>query len=169
MDPATFSDVSSPTVSLTFLLMKVVIAARERRKIATMDIGSAFVKASMDGEEEVLVALDQVAAALLIKIDPTFKQFLNERNEMVVKLKKALYGCLQSAKLWFELLVKELMAFGYEQNAVDPCVLNRIVDGKQSTLLLHVDDIMVLSEIDDEATNLGILSPSSVKLLCMKV
>jgi hypothetical protein len=65
-----------------------------------------------------------------------------------------LYGCLQSAKLWFELLVKELIAFGYEQNAVDPCVLNRVVDGKQSTLLLHVDDIMVLSEIAGESKQL---------------
>jgi hypothetical protein len=154
MDPTTFSDVSSPTVSLTFLLMMVVIAARERRTVATMDIGSAFVKASMDGEEEVLVHLDQLTSALLIKIDPSFQRFLNDKSEMTVKLKKALYGCLQSAKLWFELLVKELMAFGYEQNFVDPCVLNRVVNGKQSTILLHVDDIMVLSEMSGEPKEL---------------
>ena len=154
MDASTHTDLSSPTVSLTFLLMMVVVAARERREVATMDIGSAFVKASMDGEEEVLLTLDQLSAVLLIKIDPSYRQFLNDRGEMVVKLKKALYGCLQSAKLWFELLVKELKAFGYEQNAVDPCVLNRVVDGKQSTLLLHVDDIMVLSEIAGESKEL---------------
>ena len=154
MDPTTHTDLSSPTVSLTFLLMMVVMAARERREVVTMDIGSAFVKASMDGEEEVLVSLDQLSAALLIKIDPSFRQFLNEKGVMVVKLKKALYGCLQSAKLWFELLVKELIGFGYKQNAVDPCVLNRVVDGKQSTLLLHVDDIMVLSEILGESKQL---------------
>ena len=35
-----------------------------------------------------------------------------------------------------------------------PCVLNRTVDGKQSTLLLHVDDIKVLSQIPGEAKNL---------------
>ena len=154
MDPTTFADVSSPTVSLTFLLMMVVIAARERRTVATMDIGSAFVKASMDGEDEVLVHLDQLTSALLIKIDPSFQKFLNDKSEMTVKLKKALYGCLQSAKLWFELLVKELMDFGYEQNYVDPCVLNRLVDGKQSTILLHVDDIMILSETSGESKDL---------------
>ena len=154
MDPSSHTDLSAPTVSLTFLLMMVAVAARERREVATMDVGSAFVKASMDGEEEVLVALDQLSAAILIKIDPSFKKFLNEKNEMVVKLKKALYGCLQSARLWFQLLVEELQAYGYVQNAVDPCVLNREVDGKQSTLLLHVDDIMVLSQIAGESKEL---------------
>jgi hypothetical protein len=154
MDPSTHTDLSSPTVSLTFLLMEVVMAARERRKVATMDVGNAFVKATMDGEEEVLVNLDQISAALLIQIDPTFKRFLNERMEMTVLLKKALYGCLQSARLWFELLVKELMAFGYVQNPVEPCVLNKDIGGKQSTLLLHVDDIMVLSQVAEEISAL---------------
>ena len=147
MDPSSFTDLSSPTVSLTFLLMMVTIAAREGREVATMDVGSAFVKASMDDEEDVLVALDSLSAALLIKIDSSFKKFLNDKQEMTVKLKKALYGCLQSARLWFQMLVKELMANGYVQNVVDPCVLNKTIDGLQSTLLVHVDDIKVLSQI----------------------
>jgi hypothetical protein len=154
MDPSTHTDLSSPTVSLTFLLMEVVMAARERRKVATMDVGNAFVKATMDGEEEVLVNLDQISAALLIQIDSTFERFLNKKMEMTVLLKKALYGCLQSARLWFELLIKELMAFGYTQNPVEPCVLNKTIGDKQSTLLLHVDDIMVLSQIAEEITAL---------------
>ena len=154
MDPTSHTDLSSPTVSLTFLLMMVVIAASEQRTVATMDVGNAFVKVSMDSEEEVLVNLDQLSAALLIQIDPTFEYFLNDKQEMTVRLKKALYGCLQSARLWFELLVKELMAFGYVQNTVDPCVLNKYVDGKQSTLLIHVDDIMVLSKIPEETADL---------------
>ena len=154
MDPTTHTDLSSPTVSLTFLLMMVVVAAREPCKVATMDVGNAFVKASMDDEDEVLVTLDQLTAALLCQIDRSYEQFLNDKMEMVVKLKKALYGCLQSARLWFELLVKELMEFGYVQNAVDPCVLNKTVGDKQSTLLLHVDDIMVLSQIESETTAL---------------
>ena len=66
MDPATFTDLSSPTVSLTFLFIMAAIAAREGREVATMDVGSAFVKASMDGEEEVLVALDRLSSALFI-------------------------------------------------------------------------------------------------------
>ena len=76
--------------------MMVVVAARERRKVATMDVGNAFVKASMDDEEEVLVTLDQLTAALLCQIDRSYEQFLNNKMEMVVKLKKALYSCLLS-------------------------------------------------------------------------
>ena len=61
-----------------------------------------------------------------------------------------LHGCIQSARLWFKLLAKKLLEYGYKQNAVNSCVLNRTVDGK----LLHVDDIKVLSQIPGEAKNL---------------
>jgi hypothetical protein len=152
MDRETLLDVSSPTPSLMALFVVSVLAAREGREIAVMDVGSAFVKASMDGEEEVLVALDQLSAALLVKIDPTYAQYLDRKGEMTVKLKKALYGCVQAAKLWHDLLVSELKKLGYIQNPEEPCVLNRTVKGKQSTLIVHVDDIKILSMIAGEVT-----------------
>ena len=150
MDRDSLFDVSSPTPSLMALLVTSALSARESREIATMDVGSAFVKASMDGEEEVLVALDKLSAVLLVKIDPSYAQYLDRKGEMIVKLKKALYGCVQAAKLWHDLLVSELKQLGYEQNPDEPCVLNRSVGGKQSTLIVHVDDIKAMSLIPGE-------------------
>jgi len=150
MDRDKSKDVSSPTVSLIALLVISTLAAREGREIATMDVGSAFVKASMEGEDEVFVVLDQLSAALLIQIDPSYEKYLDDKGEMTVKLKKALYGCLQSARLWHNLLISELRGCGYTQNVFEPCVLNKTVDGKQCTLLVHVDDIKVASLIPGE-------------------
>ena len=86
MDPTIFTDVSAPTVSLTSVFFMPTIAAREGREIATMNVGSAFVKASMENEEEVLVVLDQLSAALLVKIGPKYKEFMDDKHEIVVKL-----------------------------------------------------------------------------------
>ena len=77
-------------------------------------------------------------------------KFVTDREEIVVRLKKALYGCLQAAKLWFNLLTAELLKLGYVQNQYDPCVLNRKVDDKQSTLVIHVDDIKIASAVPGE-------------------
>ena len=44
MKPLEHLDMSSPTVSLTFLLLMAAIAAREGREVATMDVGNAFVR-----------------------------------------------------------------------------------------------------------------------------
>ncbi len=56
----------------------------------------------------------------------------------------------QAAKLWFNLLTAELFKLGYVQNQFDLCVLNREVDGKQSTLLIYVDDVKIFSKIPGE-------------------
>ena len=154
MNANNISNKSSPTVALSMLFIMCCIAAREGREISTMDVGNAFVKASMDSEEEVLVSLDKLSSALLIKIDPNYAKFLNDKEEMVVKLRKALYGCVQSARLWYEKLKSVLIDQGYAVNDHDPCIFNKLINGKQSTLLVHVDDIKVLSAVKGEGNRL---------------
>jgi hypothetical protein len=60
-----------------------------------------------------------------------------------VKLKKALYGCVQSAKLWYDKLCKVLEADGYRKNAYDECLFNKSVNGVQCTVAFHVDDLLI--------------------------
>ena len=87
--------------------------------------------------------LDETSAAILIQIDPSYSQFLRPNGTMVVKLKKALYGCIESAKLWYDLLAKTLVDDGYIKNPFDPCVFNKTIDGVQCTVVVYVDDIFV--------------------------
>lgn len=68
-----------------------------------------------------------------------------ENGKLLVRLDKALYGCVQSAKLWYEKLTGVLKNIGFIPNPVDPCIMNKMIDGKQCTLSIFVDDILALS------------------------
>ena len=90
--------------------------------------------------------IEGVLAERLAKLDPTYAPFMDNRGSIVVQLKKALYGTVQASKLWYEMLTKELLDQGFEQNPYDKCVLNKTVGDHQVTLALHVDDMLVTSK-----------------------
>jgi Reverse transcriptase (RNA-dependent DNA polymerase) len=63
---------------------------------------------------------------------------------MVVLLNRALYGCVESAALWFENLRDTMMSL--ERNPHDLCVFNKTSDsGIQCTAAVHVDDLLITS------------------------
>jgi hypothetical protein len=64
----------------------------------------------------------------------------------------AIYVYRRSALLFYQKLVSELKSMGFVVNPYDPCIANKIVDGHQLTLRLHVDDLMVI-HIDMSAIN----------------
>ena len=60
-----------------------------------------------------------------------------------LKLLKALYGCLKSARMFQEHLSQTLSKFGFEKNPYDSCVANKEIKGSQCTIIWHVDDLKV--------------------------
>ena len=46
-----------------------------------------------------------------------------------------------SSMLFYKRLVTDLSGYGFEVNPYDPCVANKMVDGKQMTVSWHVDDL----------------------------
>eukprot|EP00980_Cylindrotheca_fusiformis_P011531 scaffold2712_cov143-Cylindrotheca_fusiformis.AAC.5 len=67
---------------------------------------------------------------------------------LYVQLLKALYGCIQSAMLWWKLLTSTLIEEGFVVNPYDPCVANKIMpDGSQCTVCWYVDDLKI-SHVD---------------------
>jgi hypothetical protein len=63
-----------------------------------------------------------------------------------VRLQKALYGTLQSALLFSKKLVSTLESWGFVLNPYDRCVANKMMSGKQCTILWHVDDLKISHE-----------------------
>ena len=139
-DKEIYENLNSPTVATVSVFCMLAMAARERRLMSTVDVGSAYLNANLDSS--VVMMLDASLAALVVSVWPELT--LDNRGRGYVKLRKALYGCVQSAKLWYESLKSELVDQGYSVNTVDPCVFSKMVDGAQSTLLVHVDDILCL-------------------------
>lgn len=148
-DPTLYPDRSSPTALLQSIFMVLTIAAAENRTVAAIDIGGAYLNAPMTGEE-VLMELDSKLSAIAAQVCPEVQQYIAEDNKLIIRLDQALYGCVQSAKLWYDELTTTLRAMGYSPNEVDPCVMNKSLNGKQCALVIFVDDILVLSQDQHE-------------------
>ena len=73
-----------------------------------------------------------------------------EKGEQVMymELLKALYGTLRAARLFWQKLSKQLIdEWGLTPNKYDDCVVNKMVNGQQMTVVWHVDDLKV-SHVD---------------------
>jgi hypothetical protein len=93
----------------------------------------------------VYMKIDSILAALLVAIDSSYKQFFLLDGSIIVELLKALYGCVESAKLWYDLLSSTHLAEGFIINPLDPCIFNKIVDGIQITVVIYFDDLFISS------------------------
>ena len=143
-DKTVYEDISSPTVSTTAAFIVIAIAAKENRKVVKIDVPGAYLKADI-GKEEVLMRLNRLETELLAQIDPSYRECINPDGSCIVRLKKALYGLVESARLWYEDLSKTLVGLGYKSNPMEPCVFNLEKDGAQCTIAVHVDDLLITS------------------------
>jgi len=146
-DRSIYEDVSSPTISTTSLFVLASLAARENHCVATFDIASAYLNADMTGPS-VYMRFDREMSTILVQLEPELTEFVTDNGCLIVKLDKALYGCVQSAGLWYEKVKSELESLGYVMNPLDPCVFNLERDGHRTTLGIHVDDIFAYSDTE---------------------
>jgi hypothetical protein len=83
----------------------------------------------------------------MVKTNPKmYRQYVvleKGRSVLYLQLQKAMYGMMKSALLFYRKLVSELKKMGFDINPYDPCVANKIVNGMQTTIRWHVDDLMI--------------------------
>ena len=87
-------------------------------------------------------------------------------KHLYVRVLRALYGCIESAMLWYELFSSTLQDMGFKLNPYDKCVANKLINGKQCTVVFYVDDNKVSHEdptvvtqvLDQIASHFGELS-----------
>jgi hypothetical protein len=155
-------ETSSPTVCTEAVFLTAVINAQERRKVMTINIPGAFMHVDID--ELIHVRLEGPMAELLTRVDPDkYRTYMSEENGkqvLYVELQKALYGTLQAALLFWENLTEFLTEeLGFTVNPYDSCVVNKMIDDKQCTIIWHVDDLKLShvkqSVLDDIADKLN--------------
>ncbi len=72
---------------------------------------------------------------------------------LYIKLQKALYGLMKASLLFYQKLRKEFMEYGPMVNPYNLCMANMTTkEGKQLTVVWHVDDLMALCKDDFELT-----------------
>jgi hypothetical protein len=155
-DRTLYDNLSSPTVATTSVFTIMAIAAAEKRKVIVIDIGGAFLHADLAPTGiDVYMRLDSTMAGMLVKLDPSYISFVEEKGTIVVKLDKALYGCVEASALWYAHLRETLERDGFEVNPYDSCVYNKLgASGEQITIAVHVDDLVVSSRRQDDIDSL---------------
>ena len=101
-----------------------------------------------------------VFVEIMCDVNPEFKkQVIYEVSKkgkkvknLYVKVKRALYGCLESALLWYDLYSNTLKKLGFTLNPYDRCVANKVINGKQCTIVFYVDDNKV-SHVDPDVVS----------------
>lgn len=151
-DRTLYDNLSSATVATTSVLTVAAIAAAENRIAVVIDIGGAFLHADLAPTGvDVFMRLDSIMAGMLVTLDPSYLSFVEDRGTIVVKLDKALYGCVEASALWFAHLRDTLTRDGFEVNAYDSCVYNKLgASGEQISIAVHVDDLIVTSRSKED-------------------
>ncbi len=128
---------SSPTASLNTLFLVVAVAAKNSLHISACDITAAYLNADLD--ESIFMKLNK-------EISDCIRSHLivpSEESEIIVKLKKSLYGLKQSGKNWYKLLKSTLKEFGLIASEFDPCLM--MSKSKDFLVGIYVDDLLIAS------------------------
>jgi Reverse transcriptase (RNA-dependent DNA polymerase) len=148
------SETASPTIATDALMLSIIVDAYEGRDVATADIAGAYLKAYMD--DFVIMKFTGASVPLLCDLNPKHKPFVvveNGQEVLYVRLIKALYGCVKSALLWYELFSNTLQTMGFVLNPYDRCVANCTIEGKQCTIGWYVDDTKITHENPNVVTD----------------
>jgi hypothetical protein len=147
-------ETASPTVSNDALMLSIIIDALERRAVATADVAGAYLKADM--VDFTLLKMEGESVDILCNVHEGYRKFVtyeNGKKVLYLKLLKALYGCVQSALLWYELFAGSLQEMGFKLNPYDTCIANKTIEGKQCTIAWFVDDTKISHENDKVVSN----------------
>eukprot|EP00804_Cyclotella_cryptica_P005871 CCRYP_000147-RA/>CCRYP_000147-RA protein AED:0.12 eAED:0.13 QI:0/0/0/1/0/0/3/0/1214 len=139
-------EAASPTVSIESIFISCAIEASEGRCVTIIDLPGAFLHA--DCEDHVIMRFHGRLAELMVLAAPQiYRKYVttdaNGEPVLFVKLQKGLYGMLKSALLFYKKLLTDLVAKGFTVNPYDPCVVTKMIRGKQMTICWHVDDLKI--------------------------
>jgi Reverse transcriptase (RNA-dependent DNA polymerase) len=111
----------------------------------TCDILAAFMQAEID--KDVHIKFERELVDLLISVDESYSRCITyEKGKKVINaaLNKALYGTVQASLLfWMRLLAFLVDKHRFVRKPYDYCIVNKVVNGKQCTIVWYVDDLKV--------------------------
>ena len=106
-------DVASPTVQLESLILSLLIDSVEGRDVLTADVVGAYLLAHMT--EFVMVKVTGDSVKIMCEVDKKYNEYVSYekgRPVLYLRLDKALYGCMQSAILWYYSFKSKLEKLG---------------------------------------------------------
>jgi hypothetical protein len=138
----TKEETSSHRVSTDTLMMSILINAWEHQDVAMADVAGAYLHAELD--DFTLLKMEGESEDIMCSICDDYREYAKVNNNgkkvLYLQLLKALYGCVNSALLWYELFMGTLQRMGFKLNPYDTCVANKMFSGKQCTIAWYIDN-----------------------------
>lgn len=155
-----FHETYSPVARTTSIRLLAALAAEMGLQIHQMDVITAYLNGKL--EEDVYMEIPEQLREVLIKIiagrhigsnakmiqkeevmrtSARWLNAINEHQDSVCLLKKALYGLRQSGLQWYRRLATKLRQLGMQPTRRDPCMSRR----KEHVMIIaiYVDDILL--------------------------
>eukprot|EP00957_Ditylum_brightwellii_P209238 15360916-Ditylum_brightwellii.AAC.1 len=103
-----------------------------------MDIPGVYLNADMD-KYVLMVLRGRLVELMVITALMTYHKYIavdgKGKPVLYLWLQKALYGCIRSDLLFYKRLTESLQKYGFKINRFDSCVTNKMVNGKQLTMV----------------------------------
>jgi Reverse transcriptase (RNA-dependent DNA polymerase) len=138
------SETGTPTAASDAVILTSMIDAYENRDVAVADVTGAYLHPHM--KEFISMRFTGWAVDLLCDVNPEYTPFVvneGKTTALYVRCNKAIYGCVVSGMLWYELFSQTLEKNGFTINPYDFCVANATIDGTQCTIVWYVDDTKI--------------------------
>jgi hypothetical protein len=146
---ASYTATSSPTMSITSLYILCNLLLEKDMQVATADVVGAYLNAEMT--DEVFMRIDKRLVPYMVESNPQHKKMIRPNGEIFVKLKKALYGCRQSGRLWYDKISNILSSIGFTKSRFDECVFTLRRQGQRPIIIgLYVDDLWIMSHNNED-------------------
>jgi hypothetical protein len=140
-----YPDCSSPTIAIHSIITCLTVAAcNGKYTIAKIDVRGAFIQTEMQGTD-VYIKCGPGLRKLIVKCLSGIAKYVHIDGSLCCKLLKALYGCVQASKLWFEKLTNFLCNIGVEHSIFDTRVMRRKVNGMACIIIIYDDDILTIA------------------------
>ena len=129
----------------------MAIDAYEGRDVAIVDVLGAYLHTDMPQPQgkTVLLKLKGDFEDIMCSVNKEFTPHVvyeGKTKVLYMEILWAIYGCLESTMLSYNLYVTTLKGMGFELNPYDLYVANKIINGKQCTIVWYVDDNKISHE-----------------------
>eukprot|EP00957_Ditylum_brightwellii_P184533 14054952-Ditylum_brightwellii.AAC.1 len=111
--------VTPPTCALEYLLSMLIIDADERQDVGVYNISRAFLQSDIPNNKLLLMVIRGQFVDITCEVNSKFKQYmkiLNRSKVLYIRVLQAIYGCIESALLWYSLYSTPLEKEGFVIN-----------------------------------------------------
>lgn len=146
---------ASPTVSNEVLFATLLIDALERRDVAFVDVPGAYLQANKPRHKFLIIKFEGEFVDIMLEVNPNLKDQVvveNWRKVLYLRVLKAIYGCMESALLRYNLFFSTLKKEGFVLNPYNGCLVNKMIGGTQCTIAWYVDDVEISHRSEDTVT-----------------